>query len=89
MEREDRNTRYAAEKAERDEQRKRMKDERKRRDLEIKAAEDERRKIREEKQKVWEANQLSRFDEHPYRAEIDMCESLIYYCAKNRTDLKK
>lgn len=44
--------------------------------------------MREEKKLAWEASQLAKLDVHPYEAEIETCEFLIYFCAKNRSDLK-
>ena len=61
-----------------------MIEERKKKEAEWKARQEEIKKIREEKQREWEQAQLKKLDTHPYLNEIDQCEHLIYFCAKNR-----
>lgn len=88
MERDERNKRWQEQRAAQKEIRKKQVDERKAREDQYKQMEAEKLRIREEKQREWEAKQLAKLEEHPYQAEIDKCEHLIYFCAKNRTDLK-
>lgn len=86
---EERKARFAAEKAIRQAQIQKMKEERKKRDEEYKAREEIRRKEREAKQAEWEAAQFQKLEVHPYVNEIDQCEHLIYFCAKNRVNTKE
>lgn len=37
----------------------------------------------------WEEKQIKKLDIHPYEQEIESCEHLIYFCARQRKDLKK
>ncbi len=63
--------------------------EREKRQEQRRQQEEQRKEELAAKQAAWEAQQLKRLDVHPYQAEIDLCEHLIYYCARTRKDLKQ
>ena len=83
VEKHDRQSKYEMERRERNEARKKLAEERKRKDDEYKARQEERRKEADEKKREWEMEQLERLDVNPYAEYIDLCEELIYFCAKN------
>jgi hypothetical protein len=60
-----------------------MAEERERQRAEIRTQQEERRKEQADRQHQWELQQLERLDEHPYQAQIDLCEELIYFCARH------
>lgn len=84
IEREERKEMINAERKERKDYAKRMQDDRKKQQDEIKARNEERKKRDDERKREWELEQLERFDVHPYKRQIEACEQLIYFCAKNR-----
>jgi hypothetical protein len=57
--------------------------ERKKRDEEYKQRQAERQKQEQERQQAWEQMQLQRLAVHPFEDEIDTCEHLLSYIAKN------
>lgn len=83
VEKHERQSKYEMERRERNEARKKLAEERKRKDDEYKARQEERRKEAEEKKREWDMQQLERLDVNPYAEYIDLCEELIYFCAKN------
>jgi hypothetical protein len=70
------------------EQRDRMLAERKKRDEEYKQRQAERQKQEEERQRQWEEMQLAKLAAHPFEDEIDTCEQLLAYLAKNMSKAK-
>lgn len=82
-ERAERNAKYEAERRERNDQRRKMAEEREKRQAEIQARQEERRKAQDEKKREWEQQQLEKLEENPYEPRIDLCEELIYFCARN------
>ena len=84
LERTERNEKYKQERKEREEHRKKLAEERDRVKAEIRAKQEERRKEQEAKQREWELTQLEKLDQNPYEEQIDLCEELIYFCARNR-----
>ena len=83
-ERSERAEKYKAEQKTRNDERKKMAEERERGRAEIRAKNEERRLEQQAKQQEWELQQLSKLDENPYESQVDLCEQLIYFCAKNR-----
>ena len=89
MERQERKEMFNAERKEKRDQWKRMQDERKKQNEEYQARQEEKRKREDERKKEWELEQLSRFDVHPYKHQIEACEQLIYFCVKNKKSESK
>lgn len=56
---------------------------------EIKAQQDARRKEQDEKKREWELAQLEKLDQNPFMSQIDLCEELIYFCAKNKKQVEE
>ena len=83
-EREERREMLNAERREKREHWKRVQEERAKQEEEYRARQEERRKREEERKREWELEQLSRLAVHPYKQQIEACEQLIYFCAKNR-----
>ena len=83
LEREERNAFYDIERQKQKDQRDRMLAERKKRDEEYKQRQAERQKQEQERQQAWEQMQLQRLAVHPFEDEIDTCEHLLSYIAKN------
>ena len=84
IEREERKEIYANERRERKEYAKRMQQERKKQEEEYRLRQEERKKKEEEKRREWEQEQLERLNVDPYKKQIEACEQLIYFCAKNK-----
>lgn len=57
---------------------------RKKREEEYKQRQAERKKIEDERQAAWEQVQLAKLSAHPFKREVEICETLIYFCAKNK-----
>lgn len=57
---------------------------RKKREEEFKNRQAERQKQEEERQKSWEQMQLAKLNVHPFKTEIETCEHLIHFLAKNK-----
>ena len=58
--------------------------ERKKREEDYKQRQAERQKQEEERQKQWDEMQLQKIAVHPFEDEIDTCEHLLAYLAKNK-----
>ena len=58
--------------------------EKKKRDEEYKQRQAERQRKEEERQKEWEEMQLQKLEAHPFDGEIETCEHLLAYLARNR-----
>ena len=83
QEKAERDQKYKEERDERNKERKRMFEEREKVRAEIKARNDERKKEQDERQREWDQQQLEKFSGNPFEAQIDLCEELIYFCARN------
>ncbi len=83
-ERAERTAKYKLEQHARNEERKKRAEQQAQYKAEIKAKQEERRIAQQAKQREWELAQLEKLDEDPYESQIDLCEQLIYFCAKNK-----
>lgn len=63
--------------------------EREKRDQEYKAREAERKAEYDAKQKLWEQSQIKKVETHPYLQDMELCEYLIYYCARTHRQHQK
>lgn len=61
-----------------------MAEERERQRAEIRAKQEERKAEQEAKRREWELAQLEKLEQNPYEEQIDLCEQLIYFCARNK-----
>ena len=82
-EKHERQNKYEMERRERNEARRKLKEEQKRKQDEYKARQEERRQEAEKRRQEWEQEQLERLEINPYTESIDLCEDLIYFCARN------
>jgi len=82
LERAERQAKYKAEQAERQAQRRKIQEEREKRQKQWEEQEARRKEEAALRQREWEKAQLKKVEMHPYTQDIDLAESLIYYCAK-------